>query len=64
MSDEAAAGQILLSQRAYAALEDRIEAKPVGHLELKGLGRPLMVFELVGLQDEPRSQGAAEEPLA
>ena len=57
LSDEAGAGQILLSQRAYAALEDRIEGKPVGRLELKGLARPLMVYELVGLQDEPRSPG-------
>jgi class 3 adenylate cyclase len=49
LSDEAEAGQILLSQRAYAALEDRVEAREVGPLELKGLARPMDVYELVGL---------------
>jgi class 3 adenylate cyclase len=49
LSDEAAGGQILLSQRAYAALEGRVEAKPVARLELKGLARPVEAYELVGL---------------
>ncbi len=47
LSDEAGAGQILLSQRAYAALDGRIEARPVPPLELKGLSRPVRAFELV-----------------
>jgi class 3 adenylate cyclase len=49
LSDEAAAGQILLSQRAYAALEGRSDAREVGPLELKGLARPMDVYELLGL---------------
>ena len=49
LSDEAAAGQILLSQRAYAALEGRVDARPVAELQLKGLARPMEVYELVGL---------------
>jgi class 3 adenylate cyclase len=49
LSDEATGGQILLSQRAYAALEGRVEAKPVARLELTGLARPVEAYELVGL---------------
>jgi class 3 adenylate cyclase/putative methionine-R-sulfoxide reductase with GAF domain len=49
LSDEAAAGQILLSQRAYAALEGRVDARPVAELQLKGLARPMKAYELVGL---------------
>jgi class 3 adenylate cyclase len=49
LSDEAAPGQILISQRAYAALEDRVEATPVASLELKGLARPVEAYELVRL---------------
>jgi class 3 adenylate cyclase len=49
LSDEAAPGQILLSQRAYAALEGKVESKPVAELQLKGLTRPMEVYELVGL---------------
>jgi adenylate cyclase len=47
LSDEAAPGQILLSQRVYAALEDRVETRPVADLELKGFTRPVPVHELV-----------------
>jgi len=49
LSDVAVAGQILLSQRAYAALEGRVEATPVASLELKGLARPVEAYELVRL---------------
>lgn len=47
LSDAAAAGQILLSQRAYAALEDRVEAALVGELQVKGFARSVPAFELV-----------------
>jgi adenylate cyclase len=51
LSDEAAPGQVLLSQRAYAALEERVEAKPVADLEMKGFARPVQAYELVRLDD-------------
>jgi class 3 adenylate cyclase len=47
LSDEAAAGQILLSQRAYAALEGKVEASPVSELEVKGFARPVQAYELL-----------------
>jgi adenylate cyclase len=46
LSDQAAAGQILLSQRAHAALEAYVDAEPVGELELKGFAQPTKAFEL------------------
>src|SRR5215218_2574911 len=50
LSDEAAGEQILLSQRAYAALEGRIEARPIARLQLKGFARPVEAYELLGLR--------------
>jgi adenylate cyclase len=47
LSDAATAGQILLSQRAYAALEDRVEATLVGELPVKGFARSVQAFELL-----------------
>jgi class 3 adenylate cyclase len=47
LSDEAGPGQILLSQRVYAALEGRVEARPIADLELKGFARPVQVYELL-----------------
>ena len=47
LSDEASAGQILVSQRAHAALEGRVEANLVADLRMKGFGRPVPAYELV-----------------
>ncbi|MGZ4317685.1 MAG: adenylate/guanylate cyclase domain-containing protein [Gaiellaceae bacterium] len=46
LSDQAAAGQILLSQRAYAALEGQVEAEPVADLQVKGFARPVQAYAL------------------
>ena len=47
LSDAAAAGQILLRQRAFSALEDSVEAQPAVQLEIKGFSRPVPVYELL-----------------
>jgi class 3 adenylate cyclase len=50
LSDQATAGQILLSQRANAALEERADTKSVGGLDVKGFARSVPAFELIGLR--------------
>ena len=52
LSDEAGSGQILMSQRAYAALEGKVEARPVGELQMKGFGRAVQAHELVRVRLE------------
>jgi class 3 adenylate cyclase/CheY-like chemotaxis protein len=47
---EARPGQILVSRRVLALVEDLVEAQPVGELALKGLSRPVPAFELIGLR--------------
>jgi class 3 adenylate cyclase/CheY-like chemotaxis protein len=44
LSARAEAGQILVSQRLNAAVEERIETGAVGELELKGFSRPVPAF--------------------
>jgi adenylate cyclase len=51
LSDEAASGQILLSQRAYAALEGRVEVEPVAALQVKGFARLVQAYELLRVLD-------------
>jgi class 3 adenylate cyclase/putative methionine-R-sulfoxide reductase with GAF domain len=51
LSDEADGGRILLSQRAYAALEGRVEVIPSAELPLKGFARPVQAYELVRILD-------------
>jgi class 3 adenylate cyclase len=47
LSDAAAPGEILLSQRTDASLEGRIVTEPLPVLQLKGFTRPVVVMRLV-----------------
>ena len=53
LSDEAEAGQILVSARVHAAAEDLIESEPVGPLTLKGFARPVPAFNVLALRVTP-----------
>lgn len=50
LSSEAKPGQILLSKRAHAAVEDLVVVEPVGMLGLKGFSRPVPAVNVLGLQ--------------
>jgi adenylate cyclase len=52
LSSAAAAGQILIGQRVFAAVDDAVETAPAGNLELKGFARPVAAYEVIG----PRSR--------
>jgi class 3 adenylate cyclase/putative methionine-R-sulfoxide reductase with GAF domain len=39
-------GQTLIGQRAFAATEEAAETTPVGSLDLKGFGRPVVAYEV------------------
>jgi class 3 adenylate cyclase len=51
LSSEAKGGQILLSQRAYAAVEEIVEATSVGELALKGFSRPVPAVDVIALRN-------------
>jgi adenylate cyclase len=48
---EAEGGQILISQRVYAAVEDFVVAEQVGELPLKGFVKPVPAFSILELTD-------------
>jgi class 3 adenylate cyclase len=50
LSTQAAAGQILIGQRLFAAVEETVETAPAGNLELKGFARPVPAYEVRGLR--------------
>jgi class 3 adenylate cyclase len=52
LSSRAKQGQILVSQRLFAAVEERVDGAPVGEVELKGFTRPVEAYEIVGLREE------------
>jgi class 3 adenylate cyclase len=49
LSSAAQAGQTLISQPVYAAVGETLVVAPVGELELKGLARPVVAYEVLGL---------------
>jgi class 3 adenylate cyclase len=52
LADEATAGQILISQRLYAEVEDEVDVEPVGEFTLKGFQRPVAAFNVVAVRDQ------------
>jgi adenylate cyclase len=52
LGNAAAGGQVLISQRVFAAVEDLIEAKPLGELELKGFYGPQRIFSLLAVKEQ------------
>ncbi|HET7028126.1 MAG TPA: response regulator [Candidatus Limnocylindrales bacterium] len=51
LSSEARADQILLSQRAFAVVEELVEASSVGELTLKGFSRPVPAMNVERLRN-------------
>jgi class 3 adenylate cyclase len=50
LSTSATAGQILIGQHVFAAVDEAVETAPAGELELKGLARPVAAYEVLGLR--------------
>jgi adenylate cyclase len=51
LCSEAARGQILVSQRVHAAIEDIVVSEPAGELRLKGFSRPVRAFDVHGVHE-------------
>lgn len=51
LSDAAAPGEILLSQRARAPLDEHVVSEPVPDLQLKGFSRPVPAMRVSALRD-------------
>jgi class 3 adenylate cyclase len=53
LSGAAKVGQILVSQRVFASVEDLVEAETVADLELKGFSHVMTAFAVTALRDAP-----------
>jgi DNA-binding response OmpR family regulator len=60
LADEATGGQILITQRLHAEIEDEIEVEPVGEFTLKGFRQPVAAFDVVAVR-EPVPELASSE---
>jgi GAF domain-containing protein len=50
LCDEAKPGQILISPRVFTAVKDAVTVEPVGEFTLKGVGRPLAAYNVLGTE--------------
>ncbi|HXG14780.1 MAG TPA: adenylate/guanylate cyclase domain-containing protein [Calidithermus sp.] len=64
LCQEAADGQILISQRVHAEVEALVETEPLGPLTLRGFARPQPVYNVLGVRPGPRDAQPAGEPSA
>jgi adenylate cyclase len=53
LCDEAAPGQIVVSRRVLAAVEEIADVEPVGELTLKGFGKPVEAFGILDIELVP-----------
>ena len=60
LSDQAAPGQILISQRTLSLVHHLVESRSVGQLRLQGVPYPVDTYEVVGLRVFARHHGGAE----
>ncbi|PWU24870.1 MAG: adenylate/guanylate cyclase domain-containing response regulator [Candidatus Rokuibacteriota bacterium] len=51
LADEANGGQVLITQRLYAEVEDAVEAVPAGEFALKGFSRPVPAFNVLTVRE-------------
>jgi class 3 adenylate cyclase len=49
LCDEAGSGQILVTERAFAEVEELVRAEPAGELTLKGFARPMPAYRILDL---------------
>jgi class 3 adenylate cyclase len=56
LCDKAQDGQILITDRVYAMIEDLVEVEPVESLELKGFHRSMPAYNVVRFKDSPLAQ--------
>ena len=50
---DAKPGQVLVSRRVVATVEDLIEVEPIGELSLKGFLKPVTTFNVLRFKDAP-----------
>jgi adenylate cyclase len=59
LCDEARPGQVIISQRAFGAVEQSVEAAPVGELSLKGFAKPVAAYEILRWREQSSSAAKA-----
>ena len=61
LADEASGGQILITQRLYAEVEDAVDVEPAGEFALKGFRQAVTAFNVVSVREAARELSRPSE---
>jgi CheY-like chemotaxis protein len=60
LADEATAGQVLITQRLHAEVEEDVDVEPIGELTLKGFSRPVPALNVVAVREPAANVSALQ----
>jgi adenylate cyclase len=60
LADEAAAGQVLITQRLHAEVEEYVDVEPIGELTLKGFRTPVPALNVIAVREPSASVSALQ----
>jgi adenylate cyclase len=64
LADEASPGQVLITQRLCAEVEENVEVEPVGEFALKGFQRPVSAFNVLAVRHRSGGPASARPQLS
>jgi DNA-binding NarL/FixJ family response regulator len=64
LCDEARPGQILVTQRVHGAVEDLVEAEPLGDRTLRGFVKPVPIYNVLRLKEPEQPPGKPSSLLS
>lgn len=63
LADEATGGQVLITQRLHAEVEDAVEVVPAGEFTLKGFSRPVPAYDVLAVRGDARPDGGQKAKI-
>jgi CheY-like chemotaxis protein/class 3 adenylate cyclase len=60
LADEATAGQVLITQRLHAEVEEDVDVEPIGELTLKGFRTPIPALNVIAVREPTASVSALQ----
>jgi adenylate cyclase len=60
LADEATGGQVLITKRLHAEVEEDVDVEPVGELTLKGFSRPVPAFNVIAVREPAANVSALQ----
>ena len=64
LESNAKRGQVLISEKVYDRVKDRIEAEPIGEIPLKGKSKGVFVYSLTAVDTDKNEKGTENEQIS